>query len=87
MMWTGAPKNTLKMSEVESLYDICSTHYFRVPKNIFRSNIIKCIENFGHEIGYHYEVMDKARGDMELTRHVFKSELAKLRSLSVSQHK
>lgn len=76
------PENALKMSEAESSLDICSTYYFRLTKNTFKPEIIKTIENAGHEIGYHYEVMDKAKGDLEQAGHVFKSELARLRSLA-----
>lgn len=76
------PENALKMSEAESSFDISSTYYFRFKKNTFKPGIIKKIEKAGHEIGYHYEVMDKAKGDFEQAGYVFKSELAKLRSLA-----
>jgi hypothetical protein len=35
----------------------------------------------GHEVGYHYEVLTKARGDMKLAITIFEKELKKLRRI------
>jgi len=76
------PENALRMAEMESLLGICSTYYFRLTRNTFRPDIIRRVEALGHEIGYHYEVMDRAKGDMEKAGHIFRSELARLRSVA-----
>lgn len=36
----------------------------------------------GHEIGYHYEVLDKARGEFALAERIFRQELAGMRSIA-----
>ena len=76
------PENALKMAILESSFEINSTYYFRVNKSVFRKEIIQKIAELGHEIGYHYEVMDKAHGDMGLAGRIFDVELAQLRELT-----
>jgi len=75
------PENALHMAEIESMYNIRSTYYFRFTKSVFKPNIMRQIEKAGHEIGYHYEVLDKARGDMTKAGRLFDFELAQMRSL------
>lgn len=76
------PENALKMANLESSSGIHSTYYFRVNKNIFNKEIIKEIAELGHEIGYHYEVMDKAHGDIGLAERIFEFELNQLRMVA-----
>lgn len=76
------PENALRMALLESSSEIYSTYYFRVNKNIFNKEIIKKIAGLGHEIGYHYEVMDKAHGDIGLAERIFDFELTELRMLA-----
>jgi len=75
------PKYALKMAKFESKIGINSTYYFRMKKGIFEPEIIKQISNLGHEIGYHYEVLDKAKGDFEKAIKIFKEELEKFRKI------
>jgi len=75
------PGNALKMAELESAHDIFATYYFRFTKKAFVPRIIKRVEKLGHEIGYHYEVMDKARGNIYQAEQIFNSELESLRKL------
>ncbi|WP_367343962.1 hypothetical protein [Methanomethylovorans sp.] len=76
------PNLALKMAKIEYLYGIRSTYYFRYKRGVFDSNIIKNISNMGHEIGYHYEVLDKAKGDYFLAMEIFKEELKCLRNIA-----
>src|SRR5690348_10947644 len=52
------PQNALAMAKLEAKYGIQSTYYFRYPKT-FNLKAMTQIYNLGHEIGYHYEVLDK----------------------------
>lgn len=70
------PKNVLKIAEIENKLGIQSTYYFRVSKKHFRPDIITKVKSFGHEIGYHYEVLDKAYGDIEKAFEIFNKEWA-----------
>lgn len=67
-------KNALAMAQLEHTYGIKSTYYFRYPKT-FDIKIIRKICNLGHEIGYHYEVLDKASGDCSKAIELFEKEL------------
>jgi hypothetical protein len=67
-------KNALAMAKLEYEYGIQSTYYFRYP-NTFNREIMEQIANLGHEIGYHYEVLDKAGGDCHKAIALFQKEL------------
>jgi predicted DNA-binding transcriptional regulator len=56
-------KSTEKMAEIERDFGISSTYYFRSKKEVFKAGIIQAIEKMGHEVGYHYKVLDKAKGN------------------------
>lgn len=68
--------NALAMAELEHRYGIKSTYYFRYPP---KGKVISAISNLGHEIGYHYEVLDKAQGDYQKALEIFQQELADFR--------
>lgn len=76
-----AVKRAMDMAQLEYEYDIASTYYFRHTEEVFKPEIMREIANLGHEIGYHYEVMDKAKGDMEKAIEIFKQELEELRNV------
>jgi hypothetical protein len=67
-------KNALAMAELEYKYGIKSTYYFRFPKT-FNIKVMNQIYNLGHEIGYHYEVLDKTGGDCKRAIELFQKEL------------
>ncbi|MHB1152957.1 MAG: hypothetical protein ACYCWE_04500 [Eubacteriales bacterium] len=67
-------KNALAMAQLEHNYGIKSTYYFRYPYT-FDLKVMKQIYNLGHEIGYHYEVLDKASGDCSKAIELFQKEL------------
>ena len=72
--------NALCMAKFENEAGIESTYYFRYPYT-FRPAIIQQIQGLGHEIGYHYEVLAKAKGDPEKAIHLFKQELHAMREV------
>lgn len=71
------PKRALKMAKLENKLGISATYYFRTIPKIFKPEIIKKIHSMGHEIGYHYEVLDKAKGDYKKAIQLFEQELKK----------
>ena len=73
------PGRSLEMAQLENALGICSTYYFRMMPDIFKPEIVKAIEDLGHEIGYHYEVVDKANGDIDEALLIFKKELDEMR--------
>ncbi len=59
------PENALSLARVEAESDIRATYYFRRYGSAYRPEIMREIEGMGHEVGYHYEVLGKAKGKME----------------------
>ena len=72
----ATPRNEPKIALVESDFGIRATYYFRYKASIFKPDVMREISAMGHEIGYHYETLDKARGDKEKALELFKRELA-----------
>lgn len=75
-----SPKNALKMAEVEKELGVKSTYYFRYPYT-FKPDIIRSINEMGHEVGYHYETLSKMKGDYKKAIELFEQELEKFRKL------
>lgn len=73
------PESALRMAELENYLGIASTYYFRMKKGVFKPEIIREIAGMGHEVGYHYEVLDKAKGDFERAIKIFEEELERFR--------
>ena len=76
-----APGNALKMAMIENKFGMNTTYYFRTIPGVFRPEIIKEIKGLGHEIGYHYEVLDKSKGDYDKAIKLFENELKKSREI------
>lgn len=75
------PKKAFRMATLENELGIRSTYYFRVIPKIFKPEVIKKIHKLGHEVGYHYEVLDKANGNFEKAIELFEKELKSFREI------
>ncbi len=75
------PERAEAMASLEDELGIKSTYYFRKKNHVFKPDIIKRISGMGHEIGYHYEVLDKAKGDIKKAYSIFKEELEMFRDI------
>jgi hypothetical protein len=73
------PENALQMARLEADHGISATYYFRTIDKTFQSDLIRNIERLGHEIGYHYEDLDWADGDVEEAHNSFETHLGRLR--------
>ncbi|MFZ3170027.1 MAG: hypothetical protein WA130_20630 [Candidatus Methanoperedens sp.] len=71
--------NALKMADIEHKFNIVSTYYCRKTERVFRPECFKKIASMGHEIGYHYETLDKAKGNEVEAIKIFEQELKTLR--------
>lgn len=85
-----SPGNALRMAGMERELNIVATYYFRKRRHTFKPEIIRSIALMGHEIGYHYEALVKARGDYERAIQVFEDELNEFRQIcdvkTISMH-
>jgi len=75
------PGNALNTARIEREFGIRATYYFRMNRNVFRPELIKDIEDLKHEVGYHYEVLGKAKGDHNKAIRLFEDELSKFRKV------
>ncbi|MDO8726860.1 MAG: hypothetical protein Q7J35_12395 [Candidatus Methanoperedens sp.] len=50
--------SALSTARVEAEAGIRATYYFRRQGSAFRPEIMREIEGMGHEVGYHYEIVD-----------------------------
>ena len=76
------PENALKMAKLEHELGLKATFYFRTIPQTFKPEIIKEIDDLGHEIGYHYENMARCNGNYEMAIEDFRNNLDKLREIS-----
>ena len=75
------PQNALKMARLEHATGVATTFFFRTKKHTFNAEIISAIAALGHEIGYHYESLSDAGGDMQSALEDFESNLQRLRNI------
>jgi hypothetical protein len=77
-----SPRNEPMTALVESDFGISASYYFRYKSRVFRPDVIAKVAAMGHEIGYHYETLDRAKGDSERATEIFKRELAAFREVA-----
>jgi len=75
------PMNALQMARTEALRGISTTYYVRAIPKTFRPELIQQLETLGHEVGYHYEDLDTADGDVEAAHDSFDRNLRRFRRL------
>jgi len=73
------PQRALRMAALEHSLRIRSTYYFRKRRGTFKPRLMRQIESMGHEIGYHYEVLAKTKGDVAGALRLFDQELKDFR--------
>jgi len=73
-------EKALVIAGLERSLGLKSTYYFRYPRT-FHPEIIKRISSMGHEVGYHYEVLDKTKGNPEEAIQLFENELEEFRKI------
>jgi len=73
------PRNAREMAMIESVQGISSTYYFRIVKESNEPSFIRDIAVLGHEIGYHYEDLTLANGNIDHAFELFKEHLGYFR--------
>ncbi len=83
-------KKTLPMAKLERKFGFRTSYYYRKVKKTFSPHVVRAVAQLGHEVGYHYEVLDKAKGDIKKAKEIFDEELKEFRSLvdvkTISMH-
>lgn len=73
--------HSLEFAKIQAELGIVGTYYFRVVDESFDADVIEEIHKLGHEIGYHYEDMDFAKGNPDKAIDFFEKHLNKLRNV------
>jgi hypothetical protein len=73
------PENALKLGLIEYKLGIRASYYFRIVNKSLNPSVLTRLSGLGHEIGYHYEDISKARGNVQEAVASFKRNLAILR--------
>jgi len=72
--------NSFLFAEIQHSLGIKGTYYFRNIPQSFDAGIMKRLQNMGHEIGYHYETMDTAKGNVDKAYEEFSQHLKEFRN-------
>jgi hypothetical protein len=85
----GMP-SAMRMAKLEVTHGIRATYYARVTRAVFLTSELKRLSGFGHEVGYHYEVLARAKGDIGQAIAMFERELEQMRQVvpvhTISMH-
>ena len=73
------PANSLRTAQIEHELGICASYYFRVVPASNQPGFIRSIAALGHEIGYHYDDMSLANGDIQAAIKHFGQQLSYFR--------
>ena len=87
------PIKALKLAKIEHKHGICGSYYVQgflleKPRNV---EILKKIKDLGHEVSYHYDVLDANLGNFEKANRDFNTNVARFESFgfkidTVCQH-
>lgn len=73
--------HSLEFARIQNEKGIVGSYYFRMVPQSFDETVIREVYDLGHEVGYHYEDMDFAKGDPHKAIQLFEQHLAKLRAV------
>lgn len=79
------PANAVAMARLEADKGVFTTYYFRVVGSAWNPDAIREIARLGHEVGYHYEDLALAGGDVARAHALFGEHLGWLRALATIQ--
>lgn len=71
--------HAVRMAEVEAAHGFAATYFLRARGGAFPAGAIARLRALGHEIGYHYDTLARARGDVPRALQLFAQDLQELR--------
>lgn len=75
-------EHSLQFARIQHDLGVVGTYYFRMIPQSFDPIVVQEIASMGHEIGYHYEDMDFAKGNPHLAIKLFETNLKRLREVA-----
>ena len=78
-------EKALKLALIENKYNLKATYYLQsyLIENIKNINLLKEIVELGHEVTYHYDVLDSNNGVLKLAELEFEKTLFKFKNLGM----
>lgn len=76
------PRHAVKLAQIERDHGLAATYYFRTRGRAYDAEAIRAVHGLGHEVGYHYETLALAGGDMQRAIEQFRADVAMLRQLT-----
>ncbi len=73
--------HSLRFAQIQHEKGIVGSYYFRIVPQSYDEGVIRAIYDLGHEVGYHYEDMDLAKGDPHRAIQLFERHLERLRRI------
>lgn len=73
------PENALDLARIEADAGVDATYYFRAAEATYEPEIFEAVEALGHEVGYHYEDLDRTDGDVAAAHEAFAANLSRFR--------
>jgi hypothetical protein len=73
------PRHALRLAEIERAKGLSATYFFRARGGGFPDAVIARLRALGHDAGYHYETLARARGDVARALSLFARDLERLR--------
>lgn len=70
------PERSLALARIETSLGIKAAYYFRIVPQSNQPVYIRAIAGLGHEIGYHYEDLSLAKGNIAGAYENYKDNLA-----------
>lgn len=70
----------IRLAAMLSVYRLRGTFYFRRHAQGFAWDTLQAIATLGHDIGYHYETLDRCAGDFERASELFLADISALRA-------
>jgi hypothetical protein len=68
------------LADIEEELGVRSTLYVRTDTRAYRPSVLARLQSRGFEIGYHYNTLDRADGDLDRAAEMFVTDLARLRT-------
>jgi hypothetical protein len=72
-------EHAVHMSRIADRYHVQGSFYFRRRERGFNWQAIRAVASLDHEVGYHFETLDRSRGDVERARSLFLKDVEALR--------
>lgn len=79
-------QRALAIAKLEQSYGFRSTFCFRVDTKAFNLEIMRELQSKGFEVGYHFNTLDRCKGDFEKAIDLFERELRLLREAGIDVH-